>query len=172
MTARPIGHILVPIDFSPTSEAALTYAKLLARNFEASLHLLHVMDDTFMSSAFGAEAYGALPVGSGEVCHSDAGTRLCNLLSRDEVIRFHARSSVVFGATAPSITGYAAKHGIDLIVMGTHGRTEVTHAVLGSIAEHVVRTAGCPVLTVRESGAVKLLSLERERLSAPLFAHA
>jgi len=92
---------------------------------------------------------------------SDPGTRLCNLLSRDEVRRFHATSALVFGSTAASITQYAREHGIDLIVMGTGGCTRLPETAMGSVVEYVGRTAHCPVVTVRDSGAVKLLHLER-----------
>jgi universal stress protein A len=169
---RTISRILVPTDFSPHSDAALTYAKALARTFGASLHLLHVLDDVLTSGVLTAEAYGPMPVGVDEGRHPDAGTRLCDLLSGDEVTRFHARGAVVFGTTSQSITRYAAEHGIDLIVMGTHGRTGVAHALIGSVAERVVRTAPCPVLTVRESGAVKVHSVDAERVAMQLAVSA
>jgi universal stress protein A len=169
---RNITRILVPTDFSPHSDAALAYAKALAPMFGASLHLLHVIDDVFASGAFATEVYGAMPVDFDDACQSDAGTRLCNLLSRDEITQFHARSAVVFGTTSPSITRYAAEHNIDLIVMGTHGRTGVAHVLIGSVAERVVRTASCPVLTVRESGAVKVHSVDAERVATPLAVSA
>jgi nucleotide-binding universal stress UspA family protein len=56
---------------------------------------------------------------------------------------------MVSGLTAKQIVEYADEHAMDLIVMGTHGRRGFAHLLLGSVAEHVVRTAGCPVLTVR-----------------------
>lgn len=170
MTARRIARILVPIDFSATSECAVTYAKMVAAAFGASLHLLHVLDDVFTSGTFATESYGAMPVGFHQACHLDEGTRLCNLLSREEVTRFHATSAVVFGTISSAITRYAAGHNIDLIVMGTHGRGGAAHAVTGSVAERVIRDAGCSVLTVRESGAVKLLNPECKRIGVPLAA--
>ena len=168
---RTISRILVPTDFSPPSDAALIYAKALAR-FGASLHLLHVLDDVLTGGVLTADVGGPMPLGVDGVRHSDAGTRLCDLLSRDEVTRFHARSSVVFGATSPSITRYAAEHDIDLIVMGTHGRTGAAHAPIGSVAERVVRTAPCPVLTVRESGAAKMHGVEAECVLRPMAVSA
>jgi nucleotide-binding universal stress UspA family protein len=56
---------------------------------------------------------------------------------------------LVSNATAETIVDYARHHSIDLIVMGTHGRAAVAHLLMGSVAERVVRTASCPVLTVR-----------------------
>jgi universal stress protein A len=170
MTARRIARILVPIDFSATSECAVTYAKMVAATFGASLHLLHVMDDVVTSGALATESCGGMPVGFDEACHLDEGTRLCNLLSREEVTRFHATSAVVFGTTSSAIVRYAAEQNIDLIVMGTHGRSGIAQTVIGSVAERVIRHAGCSVLTVRESGAVKLLNPECQRIGVPLLA--
>jgi universal stress protein A len=62
-------------------------------------------------------------------------------------------AEVLFGHGAGTITEYANAQGIDVIVMGTHGRTGVAHLLLGSVAERVVRTAPCPVLTVRQARA-------------------
>ena len=160
MIARRVSHILVPIDFSAGSKAALSYAKMLAASLGAKLHLLHVLGDATAGDSLALDSHGRT-VGTGEAFAPDAGTRLCNLLSGDEVKRFHATGALVFGPTAASITTYARDHDIDLIVMGANGCTRLTATVLGSVAEWVVRTAHCPVLTVRDSGAVKLLHLER-----------
>ena len=165
MIARPVSHILVPIDFGPSSEAALKYAKLLAGSPGASLNLLHVLKDVDTNGTLGTVPNGK-PGGAGEPCASDPGARLCNLLSRDEVRRFHATSALVFGSTAASITHYAREHDIDVIVMGTSGCTRLAEPVPENIVEYVVRTAHCPVLTVRDSGAVNLLHLERAHQAA------
>jgi nucleotide-binding universal stress UspA family protein len=68
---------------------------------------------------------------------------------------------VAFGSPARTIVEYADANGFDLIVMGTHGRGGVAHLLLGSVAERVVRTARCPVLTVRDA-AVPVTSIEAE----------
>ena len=73
-------------------------------------------------------------------------------LSADEEERFGATWAIVSGLTAKQIVEFADENAIDLIVMGTHGRRGVAHLLLGSVAEHVVRTAACPVLTVRGPG--------------------
>jgi nucleotide-binding universal stress UspA family protein len=65
-------------------------------------------------------------------------------------VRFHAHVDAVIGTPAATITNYAGATGTSLIVMGTHGRTGMAHLLMGSVAEQVVRTAPCPVLTVRE----------------------
>ena len=165
--ARDVTHILVPTDFSPASDAALTYGKALAKTFGASLHILHVIDKRFTTGPFD-KVYGALPQEMDEVWHTDAAAQIAERLSAEEATRYCATSAVVFGPTAPSITRYAAEHNIDLIVMGSHGRTGIAHAVIGSVAERVVRTASCPVLVVRDSGAVKVHGLVAARASTPV----
>jgi nucleotide-binding universal stress UspA family protein len=67
---------------------------------------------------------------------------------------FQTRAHALLGMPAPAIVAYAAATGASLIVMGTHGRTGLAHLLMGSVAEHVVRTSPCPVLTVRQSGVV------------------
>jgi len=79
----------------------------------------------------------------------DAQRRLDAALTSGERERFKARTVVTMGNPPHEIVEHARIEHVDLIVMGTHGRTGVTHAFLGSVAERVVRTAGCPVLTVR-----------------------
>ena len=165
MIASCVSDILVPIDFGPSSEVALGYAKGLAVSFDASLHLLHVVDDVNIGDRSAVDS-SKRPAAAGEACVSDEGTRLCNFLSRDEVIRFHATSALVFGSTVASITKYARQQGIDLIVMGTNRCTPVSGNVVGSIAESVGRAAHCPVVTVRNSGAVEVLYSDRARPAA------
>lgn len=120
-----IRRILVPTDFGQASDAALAQARELAAALGASLHLVHVVEDAERADALAASLEAALG-------HQTA------LLS---------------GPTARTIVEYAADRAFDLIVMGTHGRTGVAHLLLGSVAEQVVRTAPCPVLTVRERRA-------------------
>ena len=77
-------------------------------------------------------------------------------------------TGVMFGSPARAIVNYARDYAINLIVMGTHGRSGFAHLLLGSVTERVVRTAECPVLTIRETAAA-LASLNTEgRISSPL----
>jgi nucleotide-binding universal stress UspA family protein len=142
-----ITRILVPTDFSATADAALEYACLLAERFGAHIQLLHVLDDPFVSEGMAAEAYISEAPGIREAMLRDAREKLTHraLLRRGTQVD----TEVLFGHGARTIGEYAEARGVDLIVMGTHGRTGVAHLLLGSIAEKLVRTAPCPVLTVR-----------------------
>ena len=148
-----ITRILVPTDFSTASDAALDFAKSIARTFNASLHLLHVFEDPVVTVGF-TEAYAPLPPTTRVALVDDARRQLANRLSAEERERFDATTEVVSGASAMAIVEYAQDHAIDLIVMGTHGRTGVAHLLIGSVAERVVRLAPCPVLTVHADRTV------------------
>ncbi len=146
-------RILVPTDFSGQSDAALDYARAIAGKFGSTLYLLHVIEAPFVSGALGSEAFiGDTPAAQMELIQ-ESQTRLSHRITPADRTRFNATGEIVSGTTAHSIVEYAAERGIDLIVMGTHGRSGVAHLLMGSVAERVVRTAPCPVLTVcRESG--------------------
>jgi nucleotide-binding universal stress UspA family protein len=134
-----VNRILVPTDFSPCSLHALRYAEELARRFGAELILLHV--------DFALTIYD-LPDSSPPV-GGQAVERAVNLM-RTHGLR--ARGLCHHGIPADEIVRSAAAEHADVIVMGTHGRTGLKHAVLGSVAESVIRTATCPVMTVRMPG--------------------
>jgi universal stress protein A len=148
-----ITRILVPTDFSTASDAALGFAKTVAGMFNASLHLLHVFEDPVVTVGF-TEAYAPLPPATRIALVDDAGKQLAARLSEEERARYDATTEVVSGASAMAIVEYAQDRGIDLIVMGTHGRTGMAHLLIGSVAERVVRLAPCPVLTVHADRAV------------------
>jgi nucleotide-binding universal stress UspA family protein len=140
--------ILVATDFSPTSEHALEYARALATSFGGTLHLLHVVPDPVMASAW-AEAYAYDLTALGERLRLDAERQLTE---KAQTIRDVAvTTEAVVGSPAAVIALTAADRAADLIVMGTHGRSGVKHLFMGSVAERVVRSAPCPVLTVREA---------------------
>jgi nucleotide-binding universal stress UspA family protein len=142
-------RILVPTDFSEPSDAALDYAKELAEKFGASLHLVHVIEEPVVTGAFGAEVYvGGDSPRFVAALQADAESRLAVRVTPAERTKLRATTEVLMGPCAPTIVDTAADRGVDLIVMGTHGRTGVAHALMGSVAERVVRMAQCPVLTV------------------------
>jgi nucleotide-binding universal stress UspA family protein len=144
------SRILVPTDFSPPSDAALEYARILAAKFGSSLQILHVIDDPTAASEFVPDGFAPstedIRTGLLEQAHKRL-ERLMNLVDRS---RYQAHAEAVLGLPAQSIVDYATATGTGLIVMGTHGRTGLAHLLMGSVAEHVVRTAPCPVLTVRQ----------------------
>ena len=149
-----ITRILVPTDFSATSDAALDFAKTIATTFGASLHLLHVFEDPFVPGAFAVDTYAPLSPDMRASLLDDAASRLAHRLPPADKGRFNGTTEIVAGVGAIAIVNYARDHDIDLIVMGTHGRTGMAHLLIGSVAERVVRTASCPVLTVHKEGRV------------------
>jgi len=134
--------ILVPIDFSARSEHALDYACGLAEKLGATVHLVHCIGASLpeLSVALTDEMIGSL--------QRDAEQRLEQLVAKHPGIKFGKRT-VLPGDAREGILSLASSLGTDLVVMGTHGRRGVKRMVLGSVAEHVVRAASCPVLTVR-----------------------
>jgi nucleotide-binding universal stress UspA family protein len=147
--APRLNRILVPTDFSETADYALAYAKDLAARLGASLHLVHVYSDPYAAAAYAPEVYASVPAEVRQRALEEVRERLLERLDASEECRFRGSRGVVRGLVAPQIVDYATSQNIDVIVMGTHGRRGVAHLLLGSVAEHVVRTAGCPVLTVR-----------------------
>lgn len=142
-----IHNVLVATDFSEPSEAALNYGRELARTFSATLHLLHVADNVYLQ--FGGEAYmGVLPELQHDI-EAAAREHLDGVLDEEDRTALRAKPVVITAIGKPAaIVDYAKENAIDLIVMGTHGRGAVGHVLMGSVAERVVRTAPCPVLTV------------------------
>ena len=138
-----LNHILVPHDFSETSAAAVSYAIALARRFNARLTFLHVGNSA--QEAFESE----FPIGLEEAREDAVRERLLKIVTPQEQVEFGPQFVVQRGNPASEIVRFANEHGVDLVVMGTHGRGLVGHVVMGSVAEKVVRTAPCPVLTVR-----------------------
>lgn len=136
------ARLLVATDFSPASTVAFEHAVALACVCGASIHLLHV-------AASADEARDGEP-------------SLARLIARCQAEGIVATSEVSRDTPASAIVRAASDRAADLIVIGTHGRTGIAHLILGSVAEHVVRTAPCPVLTVR--GPVP------ERVDAPIGA--
>ena len=143
--------ILVPTDFSDPSDAALDYARGLAATFGAALHVLHVMEAPFTAGPLGTGgALAEAPVLYTELFARARGA-LARRVSAADRTRLNATTEIVAGRSANCIVEYAIDRHVDLIVMGTHGRTGMAHLLMGSVAEKVVRTAPCPVMTVRGS---------------------
>jgi len=142
-----LRKILVATDFSEAADAALAYGRALARTFGARLHVLHVVDDMYLR--LGGDAYAAVLPELQQDVEKQARERLDELLVDDDPTPLPTDAIVRAGAAAPEIVKYARDAEIDLVVVATHGRGAVAHLLMGSVAERVVRTAPCPVLTVR-----------------------
>jgi nucleotide-binding universal stress UspA family protein len=144
-----LKNILVATDFGEASEAALSYGRALGVKFGATLHVLHVTPNIYIS-AFGAEAYATMAPDMQKEVDAEARKQLHEMLIDSDNSGPPTVSALLTSNTPPfAIVEYAKDHKIDLIVMGTHGRGALAHMVMGSVAERVVRLAPCPVLTVR-----------------------
>jgi nucleotide-binding universal stress UspA family protein len=144
-----LKNILVATDFSEPSDVALAYGRELATRFDATLHVLHVVQN-FLFATYGIETAAAMGPQILEGLENDALQRLQLLLVDSDKSGPRTTSAVrVGGSPALEIVEYAKSSDIDLIIMGTHGRGALAHLVMGSVAERVVRMAPCPVLTVR-----------------------
>lgn len=145
-----IKTILTPTDFSETSDVAVGYGRALAETFRSSLHLLHVIPDPSVGSGeVAGEFAGFSPVDLREHWRQGARKRLNEVFSEDDQKKLQLQTEVRAGHPFLEILRYAKDQNVDLIVMGTHGRGPVSHMLMGSVAEKVVRKAACPVLTVR-----------------------
>jgi len=142
--------ILVPTDFSECSEAAVKYGFALANAFGATAHLLNVVQDPY-TLPWAADAFAA-PVGD-MLTDWEAQAKRRLVESVPDASASPTVLTTRVGSPATEIVRYATQHRIDLIVLGTHGRGPLGHILLGSVAERVVRTAPCPVLTVRHPQA-------------------
>ncbi len=143
-----LHSILVPTDFSKSSENALRYAVAFAEKFGAQLYLLHVVQDLtwFIPEAI-LVAPAAIP--PTEQFHTAALTALDRVIKGLNLPGIKTQAEVRQGIPFQGIIEFAREKNVDLIVMGTHGHTGLAHVFLGSTAEKVVRKGPCPVLTVR-----------------------
>jgi nucleotide-binding universal stress UspA family protein len=144
---KPFQKILVPTDFSACSKEATLAAIDLARRYEAELCLVNVYEPIEYALPTGYPLF--LP-GQLEGLVAEHGKQLER--AKREAIAAGAQrvtSEQLTGVTASELIHFAEKGKFDLIVMGTHGRTGISHALLGSVTEKIVRRAPCPVLTIR-----------------------
>jgi nucleotide-binding universal stress UspA family protein len=145
-----IRHILVPTDFSDTAARAAEYGAALAQKLGARLTLLHVFSTEIVVTP---EAAYAPAEEERDAIRGQAERelqRLATELSRGDL---PIESIAVEGSARDVIPLVAVERHVDLIVMGTHGRRGLTRFVLGSVAELMLRTAPCPVLTVGAAAA-------------------
>ncbi|MBI4278332.1 MAG: universal stress protein [Armatimonadetes bacterium] len=141
--------ILCPTDFSPGAEPALAWASVLSRTFGAEMVILHVLDLSLGALAGLPSEMAMVPAVeqlAGRV-RAEATESMSRLAARFP----QARTTIREGRPRATILDAAAEVHADMIVMGTHGRTGLSHVFFGSVAEHVVRHSPIPVLTVRQS---------------------
>jgi len=144
-SALRIARILVPVDFSEECKPAIRYATRLAEKFGATIHLAHVIES--LGQLKDAEV---VPWNAKMEDASMALTRKLGELANEEIEELvPVYPHVVEGQPYEQIVKLARAYLCDLIVISTHGRTGVSHALIGSVAERVVRHAECPVLVVR-----------------------
>jgi len=143
----PYFDILVPVDFSLHSEKALRYGRTLALLFDATLHMLHVLDQPILPSHYGIGEDSLIQLDP-EVSHR----------SREEMVRWleqwgteRVKYQIHFreGRAYHEIVDFAAKQECDLLVMGTHGLSGLEHFLLGGTTEKVMRHVSCPVLALK-----------------------
>lgn len=144
-----VKKILYPSDFSRYSLAALPMALDLADKYNAELHLLHVIDDSYQYWMGGGESAVPVAISEDEIAES----------AQHEMDKFVAENlsgldgqlikKMVNGRPFVEIINYARDEQIDLIVISTHGHGALASMLLGSVTEKVVRKAPCPVLTIR-----------------------
>jgi nucleotide-binding universal stress UspA family protein len=144
-----LKKILVATDFGEAADAALLYARALARNFNASIDLLHVVENV-TTRLFSGEMYVDMPVQVQRDLEDAARAQLNKRLVDNDPAPLPVNAVLITSnATAAAVVEYAKKARTDLIVIGTHGHTGLEHLLMGSVAERIVRTAACPVLVVR-----------------------
>jgi nucleotide-binding universal stress UspA family protein len=140
MTAQ---HFLVPTDFSADADDALEYAMTLASKLQARLTLLHVIEPLIVGSV------ETMPYLFIQDLEDKISQSMEPYRTRITAAGLQCDYAIVHGVPFHVIVETARKDQVDLIIMGTHGRTGLRHVLLGSVAERVVRLAPCPVLVVR-----------------------
>jgi len=154
-SAVAVKNVLFAADFSATSEAALPYATAICRRFGSTLHTVHVLSDAGLLMVAGGVDYVSMGT-IYEDAHTEAKEKLDQLAARIEGIQH--RNYVRHGLVWKNLAGIIEENAVDLIVVGTHGRTGLGKLLLGSVAEDILRHASCPVLTVgpKVAGRAKL----------------
>ena len=145
-----IKNVLVATDFSPVSETALVYGRALARTFNGTLHVLHVVDNLAARLSYADPVAGVAPPVLQADIERAARRNLEEFVTETDRRELHAVTILrVNASTATEITEYAKEAAIDVIVIGATGRGAIDRMLMGSVADKVLRRAPCPVLAVR-----------------------
>ncbi len=150
MSAFKLCKILVPVDFSPCSLAGVHYAARLAKTTGGTLRLLHVIFP--YTQLFTTDRGGADLIRLSTAAKATAREQMKELTKKSFLGDIPCETEIRTGSVIDEIVEESSEPGVDLIVTSTHGRTGLERAVIGSVAEHVVRYAECPVLTVPSGG--------------------
>jgi nucleotide-binding universal stress UspA family protein len=149
--AERIRKVLVPVDFSEHARLALAYASELASGYGAEIHVLHVVDEVVYPDFYPPVITSGEPV-SGDL-RDQSVDRMKSLISDlSPAPGSEAQIHVRGGRAAHAITDFATELDADLLVIASHGLTGISHMLLGSVTELVVRRAHCPVFTVKGFG--------------------
>ena len=143
-----LTKILYPTDFSEASLEALKYAVSFARNCQAKLILMHVVNEKIFSEGLSLARVSA-PEALEQEMAAEAGRQLNMLIPAEERKGLDCEMVTLSGMPFLEIIRYAKDNGVDMIVIGTNGRSGMEHIIFGSTAEKVVRKAHCPVLSVK-----------------------
>ena len=142
-----LKNILCPIDHSDCSKDALRYAVSFAMKDESKLYLLHVIDIRAFDESINSMTMQA----PDDETLKQLKTKLLECIPEEMRDDMDVEAIVVQGIPFAEIISTAREKEVDMIVIGSHGRTGIAHIMLGSVSEKVVRKAPCPVLTVRKS---------------------
>jgi nucleotide-binding universal stress UspA family protein len=140
------NKILCPVDFSEFTDQILDYAVTIAKRFDSELHLIHVIPNLNYFTPY--ESF-LTPENLVAIERNIKGEVEKDFDKITKKIDLPFKRIIKTGVTFVEIIDYIKEHGVDLVVMGTHGRSGIEHILIGSVAEKVVRKSPCPVLTVR-----------------------
>jgi nucleotide-binding universal stress UspA family protein len=146
--------ILVPLDGSELAECVLPHVESIAKGCGAGGVVFLRVLDTYVSSTVRAYLAEELMRQAGERARVIAEEYLDQVASRVQLDGVEVQKQLITGGVAESIAEYATKHGADLIIIATHGRSGVSRWVWGSVADRLLRSACVPVLMVRAPGCV------------------
>lgn len=147
---RPFKQILVPVDYSRHAQLAVRYALEMAARWQAQVHLLHVVEET-LHPAFYATGKTSIFDFVPDIRRKSL-QAMKELVAKAKAPEVKTAFHVVEGRAAEEIVKWAQTRRVDLMVIATHGLSGLEHLLLGSVTERVVRTAPCPVFTVRAFG--------------------
>jgi len=141
--------ILCPVDFSEFTGEILAYATDLAKKFSAELHVIHVIPHLTYFTPYESFLTPDNLIAIEKNISTEVGQNFDNLLKNIDIpVKRVIKTGVIF----VEIIDYIKEENIDLVVMGTHGRSGIEQILIGSVAEKIVRKAPCPVLTIRPKG--------------------